>query len=139
MAARVSPSMLGEGAQRQIAATLYADGVRSEMRRNKFNAQACEMDGVRFGSKAERDRYAELLVEQRAGLISNLEPHPVYRLVVNGTDIGRYTADSRYFRDGKRVVEEVKSAATKRRADYVLRRKLVEALFPGTVITEVIR
>lgn len=139
MSVRADLSRLGAGALRQIDATLFAVAEQKRQRGNKFNAKRCALDGISFASQAERDRYAELLVEQRAGLISNLEPHPAFLLVVNGVEIGRYTADNRYSRDGKIVVEEIKSTATKRRADYVLRRKLTEALYPGTKIIEVLR
>lgn len=140
---RISPSQLGEGAQRQIANAVMAEHIRDELaaergRRDKYRAEPCVMDGIRFASKTERDRYAELLIEQRAGRISDLEPHPKFPLTINGRDCGTYTADSRYVRNGVAVVEEVKSAGTKRDREYRLRRKVAEAAH-NMQITEIVR
>ncbi len=76
-----------------------------------------------------------------AGVIQSFTLQPVFRLYVMREDaeiidIGRYTADFEY-RDqqGKRIVEDVKSSATKTTA-YRLRKRMVEALY-NIEITEV--
>lgn len=102
---------------------------------NKYGAVATEVDGRRFASRREALRYAELRMLERAGVISVLECHPRWPLLVNGQLIGHYTADFRYLDErGRLVVEDVKGGPTSR--DYILRRKLMLAIH-GIAIQEV--
>ena len=94
--------------------------------RNKYNARKVEIDGYIFDSKKEAKRYQELCLLERAGEIEIIEIHPRWKLVVNGVLIGRYTADFMYKDNGKMVVEDVKGVRTR---DYVLRKKLMKALY----------
>jgi hypothetical protein len=120
------------------------------MSRNKYYAQKKTADGYKFDSLKEERRYQQLKLLERAGEISNLEVHPVFKFSVGGRPVliksdgypngrqAKYSGDFGYFdtRKGVRIVEDVKSSATKTEA-YKLRRAFVEALFPGTTITEV--
>ena len=63
---------------------------------------------VRFPSRIELVRAAELMLLQRAGHITHLRFHPNYAHKVNGVKIWTYRADSEYRRDGVVVVEDVK-------------------------------
>ena len=74
---------------------------------------------------------------QQVGLICKIELQPRYDLVVNGQKLGFYRADFRYeMRETGRVItEDVKSVATKT-AVYMLKKKLVKALY-GVEIVEV--
>ena len=108
----------------------------------KYNAVSCVIDGVRFASKAEAERYCELRLLLRAGQISNLEMQPKFPISINGVKICTYVADFRYFsRDdgpqnqvGHLHVEDVKGTKT---PVYRLKKKLVEALYPGVKIEEI--
>ncbi len=99
-----------------------------------------------FDSQAEADRYMELLVGQKAGLISNLECHPHFELIPTQKVPGQrafrphgYTADFRYIRaDGQVVVEDVKSERTREERDYIINRKLMWMIH-GIYVQEVIR
>ena len=98
-----------------------------------------------FDSQAEADRYMELLVAQKAGLISELECHPHFDLIpfqkVPGHKSLRahgYTADFQYMRDGEQIVEDVKSVRTREERDYIINRKLMYML-KGIYVHEVIR
>ena len=72
---------------------------------------------------------------ERAGEISGLEIQPRFPLVVNGQDCGSYVGDFAYVtKDGERVVEDVKSAATRKLPTYRLKRRLVWALYGLTVV-----
>lgn len=102
---------------------------------NKYNARRSVTDGISFDSKAEQSRYCELKVRQAAGEISGLEVHPQYRLEVNGVLVTSYKPDFRYTENGMLVVEDVKSKPTRTR-DYVIRKKLMKALF-GIDIREI--
>jgi len=71
-------------------------------------------------------------------LISDLELHPVYPLMVNGIKIGRYTADFRYKnQNGKTIIEDVKSKVTRTR-DYILRKKILSTYNPPIIIKEIL-
>lgn len=114
-------------------------------RRSKYGAVPTEVDGIRFASKAEAKRYSELKLMERAGEIAALKLQPKFPVVVAGVKIGSYVADFSYIDNAKRgpqgqigctVVEDVKSAPTRTRL-YIWKKKLVEALYPGVVITEI--
>lgn len=96
----------------------------------KYHAIPTEVDGIRFQSKAEARRYAELRLLQRAGQIADLRVHPRYPLVVNGVKCGYYEADFAYREGEQEVVEDVKGVAT---AVFQLKAKLVKALHGVTV------
>jgi hypothetical protein len=95
----------------------------------KYGSKAEVVDGIRFDSKKEAGRYSDLKIEDRAGTIQELELKPEYRLEVNGQLICKYYPDFRYKRNGLLVVEDVKSAATRLKASYRLKRKLMKSIF----------
>lgn len=99
--------------------------------RNKYGAEPCQIDGMRFDSKAEGQRYLILKDMQRRGDISGLECHVSFELIPAQVISGkkerpvRYVCDFRYTRkDGLVVVEDVKSAPTKTR-EFILKRKMM--------------
>jgi hypothetical protein len=110
--------------------------------RNKFNAKAQIVDGVRFASQKEARRYCELKLLRDAGRIQRLELQPRFDLeVVSKTGecvkVGRFTADFAYeeWPAWQRVIEDVKSQPSKTEA-YRLRKRIVEAQY-GVTITEI--
>lgn len=116
-----------------------------ESKSGKVPHQRIIANGIEFDSKAEHDRYLELLVMERAGVIEKLECHPRYEIIPaqkipgrRGFQAAHYTADFRYFRDGVEHVEDVKSTYTREAQDYVLRRKLMY-LVHGIYVEEVVR
>ena len=102
--------------------------------RNKYRAVKTEVDGIIFDSKREAARYMELMLLQKAGEISHLELQPSFDCIVNEKKICSYHADFRYFTANGCVVEDVKGVRTE---VYRLKKKLVEALYPGVKIQEV--
>lgn len=107
-------------------------------KRNKFGAVRVTIDGHSFHSKAEAKRYGELRYLEMGGKIRNLELQPRYALKINGVDCGTYIADFRYFDTRSArvelVVEDVKGAVT---ALFRLKKKIVEAIYPGVTVREV--
>ena len=86
---------------------------------------------VTFHSKKEANRYSELLLLLTAGEIKNLKLQPQFTLQEafmqpDGKKISaiRYTADFSYIQDGKLIVEDVKSTATKTTA-YKIKKVLM--------------
>ena len=57
---------------------------------NKFNAKKTYVDGYKFDSKKEANRYTELALLLKTGYIKDLELQPKIPLVVNGKKIGNY-------------------------------------------------
>lgn len=106
------------------------------VRRSKYRAVPCVVDGWRFDSQAEGNRYRELVLLGLSGAIDNLELQPTYPLIVNGVLVGTYRADFAY-RDlragGALVVEDVKGFRT---PVYRLKKRMVEALH-GVEIREI--
>jgi hypothetical protein len=101
---------------------------------NKYHARKATINNITFDSRREASRYMVLLSMQQAGEIRKLACQPRWDLVVNGIKIGRYTGDFEYFdADGCYVVEDVKSKPTRTR-DYVLRKKLMLALYKIDVV-----
>lgn len=133
--------------ERMTAAQLRTNPVKAAKPR-KFRNRPVAIDGIRFASKKEGDRYCVLRDLQKAGKISHLETQPVFKFEVNGRPVlirsdgypngrqAKYTADFSYFDGKNRVVEDVKSKATRTEA-YALRKALVEAIWPAVRIVEI--
>ena len=114
------------------------------MSHSKFRNKKVSLDGYTFDSLAEAKHYKYTLKPRlEAGEISHLEIHPRIRCELNGRKICDYIADFRYLdvsfagpqgQQGITVVEDVKGYKTD---IYRLKKKLVEALYPGTKICEI--
>ena len=102
----------------------------------KYGAVPTEIDGIRFASKAEAKRYADLRLLERAGEIENLELQPRFPLHVNGKLVCTYVADFQYWdkAKSKSIVEDVKGVET---PVFKLKRKLFQAVLHRniTVVT----
>ena len=108
------------------------------LRRNKFNNKKTKVDGHLFDSKKEAKRYEELKLLQAAGEVWKLQLQPRFPLWVNGTKVGTYIADFMYeTSDGKIIIEDVKSPATKTPV-YNLKKKILATYNPPLIIKEVI-
>lgn len=116
------------------AVTTARPGSASFATKHKYRAKPVTIDGIRFASQAEGKRYLELKVLEAAGEITHLELQPKYTIVINGVKICSYLADFRYRTKEGAVTEDVKGAIT---PVYRLKKKMVEAMFPGTTITEI--
>lgn len=108
----------------------------------KYHNRKTTIDGIAFDSLKEATRYRELVLLQRAGLISNLRRQVPFELLPSQKRDGKvierpvkYVADFVYTEDGQEVVEDVKSPATKTK-EYILKRKLLLWQF-GIQIREV--
>jgi hypothetical protein len=115
------------------------------LRANKYHAQICTVDGIRFDSRKEARRYERLKFLLMVGVIRDLEMQPEFPITVlelwrdDGQLVhcGRFTADFRYVEtaSGEVVIEDTKSPPTRNTA-YRLRKRLVEAIH-GVTIREV--
>ena len=102
------------------------------MARNKYRNKKITVDGITFDSKKELSRYNELILMQRAGIISDLQRQVRFEIVPKSKTerASYYVADFVYTKpDGKKIIEDVKSEITKRLPVYILKRKLVKHIY----------
>lgn len=111
-----------------------------------YHIRTATSDGAIHDSRKEAERWCELTLLERAGKISNLQRQVPFELLPaqyesferygkNGKRLkdGKrcieksvvYIADFVYNEGGKKVVEDVKSAATKKKESYILKRKML--------------
>jgi hypothetical protein len=128
---------VSQSASAQAQSAPGAAAGRSVARR-KFLNQPIEIIGIKVDSKAEAKRYDELRFMLRNGVIRDLEVHPTFPLVIHEQNCGVYEADFAYVHPdtGERVVEDVKSPATRKLPTYRLKARMVWALY-GLKIREV--
>lgn len=103
-------------------------------RKNKYGAKKTEYNGHMFDSKHEA-RVAEdidFMMKDKgdSNPIVAVEYHPPkYDMIVNGIKITHYTADFKVTRkDGSVEIWDAKSDPTRKKSDYVMRKKLLKAL-----------
>lgn len=99
---------------------------------SKYGNHKVTFDGIKFDSKKEMNRYIELKLLQRAGKISDLQLQVPFVLLKagNGERGVKYIADFVYLdADGNKVVEDVKSEATKKKEAYILKRKWFKSIY----------
>lgn len=97
---------------------------------SKYRSKKTVVDGQKFDSKKEANRYQELLLMEKAGVIKNLSRQVKFVLIPsqrdeNGKVVERecsYKADFTYEEGIKTVVEDVKGYRTK---EYIIKRKLM--------------
>ena len=105
--------------------------------RNKYHTKKVTIDGYKFDSIMEADRYCELKMLEKAKVIHGLEIHPSFMLQEHFRHDGRweraitYEADFRYVEGGRVVVEDVKGMKTD---VYKIKRKLFLKRYGDEVI-----
>lgn len=104
--------------------------------RLKYNNVKKEVDGKKFDSTKESNRYLELKSMVERGEISELHEQVKFTFAHNGVKICSYIADFTYSKNGKEVVEDVKSEMTKKLPVYKMKKKMMVAFF-GIEINEV--
>lgn len=97
----------------------------------KYKSEPIIIDGIRFDSKKEARRWAQLQLLQRAGEISGLERQVKIALLGRDgpilTPTGRqayYVADFTYWEKGVKVVSDAKGYRT---PEYLLKRAILAA------------
>lgn len=102
-------------------------------RRKKYNNRVIESGGQRFDSIAEYNRYQELVILERAGVIFGLKRQVPFLLLPKFTDSqGKkqraivYVADFLYKEGGILVIEDVKGGKATQTAAWRLKWKLLQ-------------
>lgn len=104
---------------------------------SKYHAQRVDAEDGKFDSKLEFRRWRELKLLEQAGVITELKRQVRIPLIPQskyGREIA-YVADFSYREDGKLVIEDTKSEATKTSL-YRLKKRLVAEKY-GIEIKEV--
>ena len=96
--------------------------------RSKYHAKKTVVDGIQFDSAKEAKRYTRLRALEEEGKIKGLRLQVPFELLPSFECDGvkyrgmKYIADFVYYRDGVRVVEDVKGAKT---PEYRMKKKLM--------------
>lgn len=97
-------------------------------RGSKYNARKTVVDGIEFDSAKEAKRYTKLRDMEMAGRIQDLRLQVPFEILPSFECDGvkyrgiKYIADFVYYRNGVRVVEDVKGAKT---PEYRMKKKLM--------------
>lgn len=105
-------------------------GIDVPQSENKYKAEKRNIDGKTYDSHKEAHRHCELVMLQKAGIITELQEQVVFELIPNQYDESgklieracKYKADFVYKQNGITVVEDTKGTRTK---DYAIKRKLM--------------
>ena len=101
-----------------------------------------EYDAVRnlvFDSKKEANRFQELKLLERGGVISDLKTQVRFLICPKegGNKRARYyVADFVYTEGSKTIIEDVKSEITRKNAVYSLKKALVQWQYPEYIFRE---
>ena len=109
----------------------------------KYHNKKTFIDGIKFDSKLEAERYAQLKMMECAGVIRDLELQPEYELIPSfkkGDKTWRktvYKADFRYILadDDKTIIEDVKGSISVITDVFRLKQKLFEYKYPDYTIS----
>ena len=113
----------------------------------KYHNKKTVADGIKFDSKLEAERYAQLKMMERAGVIRDLELQPEYELLPSFKKNGKtwrrtlYKADFRYIlaEDDSYIIEDVKGSTAVITDVFRLKQKLFEYKYPELTIKIVTR
>lgn len=100
----------------------------------KYRNQKVEIDGYKFASRREANRYGRLKLLKQEGSVIDFKMQVKYPIVINNQKICVYIGDFEVlWRSGKTTVEDCKGMKT---STYALKKKLVKAVL-GIVIKEI--
>ena len=109
----------------------------------KYHNKKTVIDGIKFDSKLEAERYAQLKILERAGVIRDLELQPSFELLPSFRKNGKtwrrtlYKADFRYIlaEDDSYIIEDVKGSTAVITGVFRLKQKLFEYKYPEYTIS----
>lgn len=109
----------------------------------KYHNTKTVADGIKFDSKLEAERYAQLKILERVGVIRALELQPSFELLPSFRKNGKtwhktvYKADFRYIlcEDDRIIIEDVKGSTAVITDVFRLKQKLFEYKYPDYTIS----
>lgn len=128
------PPRYREQAERQIIE-------KEKAKKSKYGNEKVTVNGMVIDSKKEARRYEELMVMLERGEIEDLKLQNTFTLQnAYTTPEGKriraitYKADFTYYKDGKFIVEDVKSPVTRKKPDYRMKVKMMQNVFKIEVV-----
>lgn len=109
------------------------EGMSPVEKASKYHNVRTEVDGLKFASKREAQRYGELKLDPE---VTHLERQVRFKLEVNGIECGEYVLDFRFRRKGKVVHQDVKGDTDPSSVAYrlfKLKSNLMKAIYGITV------
>ena len=106
---------------------------------NKYHNVKTVVNGIKFDSRKESERYNELKMLERCGVISNLELQKRFEICPKkyaNKKARYYVADFVYEEKGFLVIEDVKSEITRKNPVYSLKKALVQVNYPEYLFRE---
>lgn len=108
---------------------------------NKYKNKVVEVDGIKFQSIKEKNRYVQLKLLEKAKLIEQLELQKTFQLQPSFKKNGKtyrkitYTADFYYYDNhlNRYVVEDTKGFKTE---TYKIKKKMFEYVYPELELIE---
>jgi 1,4-alpha-glucan branching enzyme len=94
---------------------------------SKYHAVPTVIDGKRFASKAEANRYLELKLLAQAGEITDLVTQPKFIIWECGKEKITYVGDFSYRENYRHVVEDIKGIET---PVFRIKAKMFRAVYP---------
>lgn len=127
-----------------LTAETVARKALANPRRSKYGNVKVETPHGKFDSKAEYRHAVFLNAQADAGNITHLRKQVPFVLQEafrdsegNAIRAIKYVADFVYEQDGKKIVEDVKSPATRVKESYRIKVKMLKARYPDIVFREV--
>jgi hypothetical protein len=107
--------------------------IPEKKKESKYKNKKIDTPDGTFDSQKEYQRWVTLQLLQSKGLIQGLQRQVTYVLIPSYKDINqrsvKYIADFIYYENGKRIVEDVKSAITRTHPLYIVKKKLLYHLY----------
>lgn len=100
-----------------------------DTKKSKYNNVKSDFDGKKFDSNKEKNRYIELKALEQKGEISELHEQVKFTFAHNDVKICSYVADFTYNKNGKEIVEDVKSEVTRKLPVYRIKKKLMKSFY----------
>ena len=110
----------------------------------KYGNSSAIVDDLKFDSRKEARRYRELKILEQKGEIQDLQTQYAFVLAESvkfsneprRKPAVKYLADFVYIKDGQKIVEDVKSEATKKLAVYRMKKHLMMSVH-GIEVVEI--
>ena len=111
---------------------------------SKYHSQKTIALGRQFDSRAEANRYRELVMMLKAGIVTDIECQPVFVLQDKFKKHSKTIREIKYiadfkvtYADGHVEIEDVKSGPSFRTEKYLLKKKLFDYKYRDLTIREI--
>lgn len=112
---------------------------------SKYRSIKVEFDGIMFSSKKEKNKYVELKLLEKQGLIRDLKLQPKFELQPKFIKDGKTIRSINYVSDftfydvelSKQIIIDVKASKLFLTDIYKLKRKMFNYRYPNLTLTEI--